>query len=544
MSDKGAHFYRCDLQVHTPRDLNWTGGASVTDDERNNYAAKLVQACRERGLQGIAITDHHDMAFVRYVRHAAAEETDAEGKPLSKEQQLVVFPGMELTLAVPCQALLVFDAELPDDLFDLAIKALAITPSPAGDSKIAEIQRLNIQSLRELKEDLDKHAYLRDRYIIFPHVGESGQFSLLRKGQAMKYVEMPCVGGYVDGDFSKLGEGNQKIIAGKAKEWGNKRIACFQTSDNRFEDHRELGRVSTWIKWAVPTAEALRQACLAQESRVSQDTPRLPSVMVSRISVSNSVFLGPIDLDLNPQYTALIGGRGTGKSTILEYLRWALCDQPPGGGDEDTPNYQVRRERLIDQTLMPVNATVQLHFEVNGVPHVVRRNSADGALQIKIANDEMRPCTEEEVRSLLPIQAYSQKQLSDVSVRVDELARFITAPIRGELGRIERQAKEWAERIRQSYATRQRQRSLARMLQNHELREKSLTEQADTLRAALTGLSEGDRGLLDKGKIFDAADRVVEFWQDGIESFRVGSANLQTRLAQPEPPPSNLKVRS
>ena len=49
----------------------------------------------------------------------------------------------------------------------------------------------------------------------------------------------------------------------------------------------------------------------------------------------------------------------------------------------------------------------------------------------------MRPCSEEEVRRLLPIQAYSQKQLSDVSVRVDELSRFITAPIRAELDGIE-----------------------------------------------------------------------------------------------------------
>jgi type III restriction enzyme len=168
MIDKGAHFYRCDLQVHTPRDLNWTGAACVTDDERRDYATRLVQACRDRGLQGLAITDHHDMAFVPYVRRAAAEETDAAGKPLPKGQQLVVFPGMELTLAVPCQALLIFDAEFPDDLFDLAQKALAITPSSSGNSKIAEIERLNIQSLRVLKDDLDRHAYLRDRYIFFP----------------------------------------------------------------------------------------------------------------------------------------------------------------------------------------------------------------------------------------------------------------------------------------------------------------------------------------------------------------------------------------
>ena len=343
LSDKGAHFFCCDLQVHTPRNVNWTGQNCVSDDERLEYAKRLVQACRDHGLQSIAITDHHDMAFVPYVRRAAADERDEQGKPLPKEQQLVVFPGMELTLGVPCQALLIFDADFPEDIFSLAMTALALTPSPAEEAKIAETQRLNpIQSMRQLKAELDKHAYLKDRYIVFPHVGEDGKFSLIRKGQAGKYTEMPCVGGFVDGDLSRLGNGTRNIIAGKSKEWGNKRIACFQTSDNRFEDHRDLGRVSTWIKWAIPTAEALCQACLAQESRVSQEARACRPSSWCALSVSNSVFLGPIELELNPQYSALIGGRGTGKSTILEYLRWALCDQPPGAPDEDTPNYLAR----------------------------------------------------------------------------------------------------------------------------------------------------------------------------------------------------------
>src|SRR5215467_6319949 len=135
MADRGAHFFRCDLQVHTPRDRNWTGADAVSDESRLAYARRLVQACRDRGLQGVAITDHHDMAFVEYVRRAAVEETDPEGKALAKEQRLVVFPGMELTLSVPCQALLIFDADFPADMFALAMTALAITPSPIAESK-------------------------------------------------------------------------------------------------------------------------------------------------------------------------------------------------------------------------------------------------------------------------------------------------------------------------------------------------------------------------------------------------------------------------
>ena len=544
MADKGAHFFRCDLQVHTPRDINWTGNDAITDDERRAYAKGLVQACRDKGLQGIAITDHHDMLFVSYVRQAAAEETDAEGKPLPANQRLVVFPAMELTLGVPCQALLIFDATLPDDLFALAMNALAITPSATTEAKTAPVARLNhIQSLKQLKEELDKHAFLRERYIVFPNVTNEGQYSIFRVGMAAKYIEMPWVGGYTDGDVGKLTSGIRNRMAGKDKAWGNKRIACFQTSDNRREDHDDLGRDSTWIKWATPTAEALRQACLAQESRVSHEPPRVPAVAVASISVSNSAFLGPVDLEFNPQYSTLIGGRGTGKSTILEYLRWALCDQPPGLSDEDTPNYQARRARLIDQTLKPFNATVQVRFIVNGVPHIVRRSSQDGSLLMKIADGELKPCSEEEVRSLLPIQAYSQKQLSDVSVRIEELGRFITAPIRAELGRIDRQIADSAARVRQAHASRLRQRALIRSVQKRELEERSLSEQASSLRASITGLSDEDKAAIERGEAYEVGDRSVQAWRGGAESLRDQAAGLaslvDSALTELEEPPAD-----
>lgn len=526
--DKGAHFYRCDFQVHTPRDQNWNGQDAATPEERAKYARKLVKACREKCLDAIAITDHHDMTFIPYVCQAAAEETDGNGNPLPLEKRLIVFPGMELTLGVPCQALIILDTDFPDNMFMPLLTALVITPVPETQPRLGNVVRINdIHSFVALKEMLDKHTWLKDRYIIFPNVSGEGQFSLLRAGQMGKYIEMPCVGGFLDGDLDKLRPGPRGILEGKTKEWGNKRIACFQTSDNRYEDHRDLGKSSTWIKWATPTAEALRQACLAQESRVSQGQPRFPSVVVGSISVSNSVFLGPVDLELNSQYNALIGGRGTGKSTILEYMRWALCDQPPGIEDDEMPNYQARRGRLIDQTLKPLKATVDIRFEVNGVPHVVRRHSEDGSLLLKIADDAMRACTEEEIRTLLPIQAYSQKQLSDVSVRVEELTRFITSPIRTDLSRIEREAADIAQRIRQSYATVRRERALLQTIQKRDLEEKSLNEQAKTLRAGLTGLSPEDRALIDRGKIFDVAERSVQSWKIGTNSLQTAATTLR-----------------
>jgi chromosome segregation protein len=549
MIDKGAHYNRCDFQVHSPRDLQWKGADYVTDAERMAYATKLIEACREKGLNAIAITDHHDMAFIPFAKRVALAESDANGTPLPEDQRLVVFPGIELTLAVPCQAILILDADFEENRFGAVLTALAVNPAPDADAKTAQTERLeNIQSLKALKEKLDEHTWLRDRYIVFPNVTGEGKFSLLRNGMMAKYKEMPFVGCYVDGTVSNLQAGRVSILAGKDKDWGNKRVACIQTSDNRREDHAELGKHTSWIKWAKPTAEALRQACLAQESRISHDEPKLPSVVISGISVSNSQFLGPLDLAFNAQYNALIGGRGTGKSTILEYVRWALCDQPPATGDPDAPNYQSRRSRLIENTLKPLGATAEVSFTVNDVVHVVRRDSKDGSLIIKIGPDEMRPCNEAEVRALLPVQAYSQKQLSDVSVRTDELARFITAPIRMELAQLDRRISEKAERIRQTYANRRRQQALTGEIARRTLEARSLQEQADAIRNSLSGLSDDDRALLNQGKSYAAAEEVVDGWLNDLRSVANGLSDVSAKIAAsleqadlpPEAPESDL----
>src|SRR2546421_7941778 len=144
--DSGAHFRCCDLQVHSPRDRNWHGPCPNNENERKEYAKEFVSNCRQRGLQAVAITDHHDLAFFPYIREAARAETDASGNPRPEREKLIVFPGMELTLALPCQALLIFDRELSDDTLTSAVHALGIEPAPAADAKTKEVVKLRFTS--------------------------------------------------------------------------------------------------------------------------------------------------------------------------------------------------------------------------------------------------------------------------------------------------------------------------------------------------------------------------------------------------------------
>lgn len=541
--DKGAHFYRTDLQVHSPRDPQWKGSAYTSDDERRAYARKLVDACRAQNLNAIAVSDHHDVCFFRYIKEAAAQETDGNGGELSPEQRLVVFPAVELTLNIPCQAILIFDADFPETLLPQVLTVLAIAPAPDKDTKAKVPVMLNaIVTLEDFKEKLDEHDFLRDRYIILPNVTSNGHQTLLRKGLANKYKTMPCVGGYLDGSISKCGVGDLNILNGEVKEYGNKRIALFQTSDSRSEDHSELGKCSTWVKWAVPTAEALRQACLAQDSRIAQTAPQLPAVVIRSLHVSNSGFLGPIDLYFNAQYTALIGSRGTGKSTILEYLRWGLCDEHEADEDEShTESVAIRQQRLIENTLKKYGATVETRFEVNGVPHMVRRRSGTGEILLGIGTAELQPCSKEDVRTLLPIQAYSQKQLSRVGHRVDELNRFVRSGVKAELESIDAQLHSSMSQQRQSYSQVQRKQAVERALREDRLSLVSLSQQADSIRASLTGLSAEQQRLLAKQPSYLEADLLVQKWDTDINDLRSAIQGMSQRLlALPSPAKTDL----
>ncbi len=321
----------------------------------------------------------------------------------------------------------------------------------------------------------------------------------------------------------------------------------------------DLGKHSTWIKWSVPTAEALRQACLAQESRICQSTPEMPNTWISRISVDNSRFLGPIELELNPQFSAIIGGRGTGKSTILDYVRWALCDLPAKiEASEEMGDPIIRQRKLIESTLAPTESTVEIHFTINDIRHVVRRNASSGDLTLKVGDAEFVKAREDEVRELLPIQAYSQKQLSSVSVRIDELTRFVTSPIRRQLATIDQNVAEAAGKIRENYATLQRQRQLQVSIHRSELSEQSLAEQAINLRGSLEDVSEDDRLVLDDKPRFDASNAAADTWHqiagrtlDGAEEFFDSlddlDARLEPTLTAPQPleqPITELKLNT
>lgn len=121
----------------------------------------------------------------------------------------------------------------------------------------------------------------------------------------------------------------------------------FLCSDAHRIEH--IGRAYTWVK-AKPTFEGLRQALLEPEGRlqIGDDCPeRLnPKVHFSNIEVEGTIFDGQsiqfkkLDIPLNRDMVAIIGGRGTGKSLLLDALRSLFAGTATHGGEERAVDVQ------------------------------------------------------------------------------------------------------------------------------------------------------------------------------------------------------------
>src|SRR5690242_9744802 len=256
--DKGAHFYKCDFQVHSPRDNQWNGNrygfasvdiATLTPKqiatltaEREQFGREYLDKVHQQGLNAIAITDHHDIAFAKVIRKVAQEENAVFEASREHHKKNTVFPGIELTLDNPiCQCLILFDADFPGNHLSSVLNTLGIAPSHEHEEQTAQVVRISsahVQDLPHLHKKLDELPYCVGRYIVLPNVNSNGGSTIFHQGGNATYKKMPCVGGYVDKALPTDAGWLNKTNGGDVN-YGNKSIGVISTSDNRFEDGRE-----------------------------------------------------------------------------------------------------------------------------------------------------------------------------------------------------------------------------------------------------------------------------------------------------------------
>jgi len=406
----GAVWRKSDLQVHTPRDPQWTGtkfkgGSEQNESLREAWADEFVQACIDRDLDMVAITDHHDLCAMPYILRAIARLPLDVPKPW-------VFPGVEVTCNDSAQCLVIFDVHSDSSLWDRLYGGhLLAIMKPSQDAEVAPQAIPCGRDIDDFMSNLASDPHLSIRTVVLPNCGDEGSHkTIIRTGFAPRFRDLAFDGAYTDKGFENLKEITIKRIHGQILEWGTRRRGIIPTGDNRTNTYEQLGSRPCFIKIGEPTAEGLRQVLLADEARLSYAAPDTPNQRVLELHVTSTLCGDDFRLALNDGYTALIGGRGSGKSAVLEYLRFGIGRSTSDTTSNDDQSNQ-REKNLIADTLG--NGSVRVVLERDGVQETWIRNGADSSLiTVHIGAEEPEQITIEAAQQRFRARAFSQKQLS------------------------------------------------------------------------------------------------------------------------------------
>jgi chromosome segregation protein len=320
--------WRCvDLHLHTPgvRSFELPPGVDVHNaDDREHLADEYVRKLVEVGVQIAAITDYQEVRQPWY--SLIQRRADAVG--------LTVLPGAEISIGQGggkgLHLLLICDPDTdPKHLADV-VRHQGTSLDPLYPDEVrAQHRDLNLRvSLPDALRDIRNQLGCA---VIAAHAeSTNGIIKVLGAQQAAELIR----DGLIDA-IDQCESAKQRLLGtGVLTDEQLASLACTLSSDPKSLDEigtktRPGGRPQlTWIKLSVVNADALKLALHDPQTRVLMRPPEPvhhPRILSMEVEGG---FLDGLALRFSDDLTTLIGGRGAGKSAILETLRYGLGGEP------------------------------------------------------------------------------------------------------------------------------------------------------------------------------------------------------------------------
>lgn len=331
---QGAQWIRADFHLHTraDREFQFTG-----DD--NFYNSNYVDALEKAGIRLGVITNHNKFDF---------DEFKALRKTAQK-RGVALLPGVELSVndgANGIHTLVVFSDEWIDE-------HNYINPflTSAFEGKTpAQYEQENGRTSWSLLATIKKlEGYHRDFFLVFAHVeAPSGLWAELDGGRLTELGQNEFFRRRTLA-FQKVrthdGAGKDKPCRTKIQSWLQSWYpAELEGSDPKCVDEIGRGKAS-YLKLGELSFEAVKFALSDPDARVAKEPPKHQASHIRSIHFDGGILDGQT-LHFSPGLNTLIGIRGSGKSSILEAVRYAL-DIPRGEKAQDTKY----KDELIRHTL-------------------------------------------------------------------------------------------------------------------------------------------------------------------------------------------------
>ena len=326
----GNEWLRVDFHLHTRADKEFSYGG-----DENDFVNQYVSKLKSEDIRLACITNHNKFDWDEYKGIAKK----------ARKSNIHVLPGVELSVddgskAIHC--LVIFD---PKDWLSNGYDVINefISSCFKGKAK-QDYENENGSSDQSLTATL-KELELFDRsyFIVLAHVDQNSGFFKVMDGGKIKKIA-------TDQNFQRHVLGLQKAHSrdniSNLREWApHYSPALVEGSDAKSIDQIGKGK-HTYLKLGSFDFEAIKYALTDHHFRVANEIPEVGHGYVKSIEFTGGKLDGQT-ITFNDGMTNLIGIRGSGKSSILEALRYALDIDITKSDNED---YKYKSQ-LINELL-------------------------------------------------------------------------------------------------------------------------------------------------------------------------------------------------
>ena len=423
----GSRWWKFDFHTHTPASVDTYWTQSGTDLSPEAWLLRYMDA----EIDCVAITDHNSGAWIDPLKAAyeSMKRQADEGSPPEGFRELTLFPGVEISVQGGFHLLAILDPDSTTSDIDTLIGKVdydgtkgdsdGVTRKGAAEvvCEIRDAGGIPIPAHADRQGNNGKGLFA---------VQEDTRKCQLDPNTVRQVLDTECL-------LAMEWEDMEHPLP-KHVEKQLKKLARVLGSDNHnFQGENIPGYRYTWVKMAKPTLEGLRLALLdgngisirRGDDEGEFDPFRRPTHFITGIEVESAHLMGlgaPTRLAPTPYFNALIGGRGTGKSTIVHALRLAYRR------DKELQHLGKATEpyRQFESFTQPVkgrngdggvrDATeIRVELMRDGVEHILRwRQDGNGdVVEERDAEGRWQPTASQEVNpGRFPIRLFSQGQIA------------------------------------------------------------------------------------------------------------------------------------
>jgi histidinol phosphatase-like PHP family hydrolase/DNA repair ATPase RecN len=415
MNFVGAKWWKFDLHTHSPASFDY--GKGDTDLSNTKSPKDWLLDYIAQSIECVAVTDHNTGQWIDGLKEAA-QILREEG------QSIHVFPGVEITANSNIHVLGIFDPTCTSADINAIVGASKFRGKKGDSDEVAEESAENI-----IKEILNYGGIAIPAHIDM-------KTGLCQQPSALTIQQICNNASAVEIIFP-----DQEREDAPLSKYLNLNIDLPSVIGSDSHHPNKIGRAYTWVKMSTPSIEGLKLALVDGSSSIIRSDKEVSNpnqasnTLLHSVKIEQSKYAGrsdPFEIEFNPWLNSIIGGRGSGKSSVLEFIRIGM------DRSRDllnlNPNNEVRRsfESFIklstsreSEGVMLNNTKITCMYTRDGIHYLLQWLKESNTVSI-LRNDNGIWIPEEgDVYSRFPIKIFSQKQIFDLAKNPNALLRLI-----------------------------------------------------------------------------------------------------------------------